>query len=422
MAWLGGPEDMELFRQALAVRLLPDPGPASWWRDRLGFLRSVLVTPVRIRFGAAQPLSSEDVAFDPSARREGMRARRSFFIWHYFGQRLDFVGRGQTRAPAGRGDGSTRGGVGWFRWYLVGVLAAVLSFLDFGERRYLWWSHVFADVQAFTRVLGGLRTVYCFGLFDRRPYVIAAFLARHTNIHVVLVYQNIPLYRNCRHLHLHVPVVLTSKVNLAEAEYFAKLGLFKASEITYKSQEFVLDLVDLVPSAPVFDIGYFSSGEWGRRDGLNQSEDVEAIRSGAFLDNEYAIMAEKILEDLVAYARERDLTLRIYPHPFERNLRTEHGIEPPYARLVDGRVVSVDESGLDSRRKIYEPKAAVSLQSSFIWERLDLGLDASFVYEWSDRERNPFLRAALGPYARQLFRDEAELRSKLDEVLSGSSA
>ena len=234
----------------------------------------------------------------------------------------------------------------------------------------------------------------------------------------MLVYQNIPLYRNCRHLHFHVPVVLTSKVNLAEAEYFGRLGLFNPSEIVYKSQEFALDVADLKPAAPVFDIGFFSSGEWARKGGLYQSDDVEAIRAGAFADNEYARMAEehrrRARARTFANGVSRCASTRIH---WRRRLRAEHGIEPPYARLVDGRAVTLDESGENSRRKIYEPRVAVSLQSSFIWERLDLGLDASFIYEWSDAERNPFSRPALGPYARNLFRDLDELRSELDEAL-----
>ena len=81
----------------------------------------------------------------------------------------------------------------------------------------------------------------------------------------------------------------------------------------------------------------------------------------------------------------------------------------------------MDESGENSRLRIYEPKAAVSLQSSFIWERLDLGLDASFIYEWDDAEKNPFLREALGAYAASLFRSPGELADKLDVALRSQS-
>jgi len=367
-----------------------------------------------VQFRDASALSSAHVAFDPAAGRERMRAYRSFFVERYFEQPVDFVGRGQIRAASAR-----RGP--WLRWYLFGILAGLAAFLDFGERRYMWWGMVLADVQAYVRVVRDLETVYCFGLYDRRPYVLAAYLARHTRTRVVLVYQNIPLYRNCRHLHLRVPVVLTSRVNLPEAEYFRSQGLFKPSEIVYKSQEFVLDFADLEPSAPIVDIGFFSSGEWARMGGLYQSDDAEAIRAGGFADNEYARTSETIAAALAVYAREHGLTLRIYPHPLERRLRNEHGILPPYAALADGQSVTIDESGESSRRKIYEPRVAVSLQSSFIWERLDLGLDASFIYEWGDAEKNPFLREALGPFVDNLFRDADELAAKLDRVFAPES-
>ena len=48
---------------------------------------------------------------------------------------------------------------------------------------------------------------------------------------------------------------------------------------------------------------------------------------------------------------------------------------------------------------MYDVRVAVSLQSSFIWERLDLGLEASYLHEFADPEMNVFERAALGRYA-----------------------
>lgn len=414
---VSGPSDLDLFREALAVRLLPEAGPASWWRDRIGFLKSAVAAPLRAALGAAPALASATAVFDPAASREQMRAYRSFFVHRHFDRDVDFVGRGQRRSSAGQR-------TAWLRWYLLGVAAALLALLDFGKTRYTWWAGVFTDVQTYLRVAGELERVYCFGLYDRRPYVLGAFLKRHTAIEVYLVYQNIPLYRNCRHLHYEVPVVLTSRVNLVEAEHYRALGQFHATEVIYASQEFALDVVDLEPSPPVCDIGYFSSGEWARKGGLYQSDDIEAIRAGAFFGNEYAHKAEEIAEVLADYARSHDRTLRIYPHPLERRLRREHGIEWPYAHLVDGTVVTVDESGENSRRRIYEPLVAVSLQSSFIWERLDLGLDASIIFEWEDAERNPFSREAIGPYAENLFRNSDELVAKLDEALlkGGDSA
>ena len=398
----------ELMDRALEVRLLPNPGPASWLADRLGFLATAVVTPWKRRFAPARPLASDVVAYDPSVS-ERYREHRRFFVEHHFGEQIDFVGRGEERVPpVGRG--------AWLRWYWLGLTAALLAFTDPSSRRYRWLGGLLLDVESMARAAPGMRRVYCFGLFDRRPYLIATFLARHTGVEVVPVFQNIPLYRNCRFLHLEVPIVLTSRVNVPEAEYYRSQGIFKATELIYRSGEFVADTVGLAETEPRFDIGYFSSGEWARTGGLYQCTDIDAIRAGSLADNLYAEQAERIVEALAAHARENGRSLRIYPHPLERRLWDQHGIEPPYASLADGSV-SIDRGGEDSRSKMYEPRVAVSLQSSFIWERLDAGLSASYIFEFADQELNAFSRPSLGKYSVNVFRDEAELIAKVSAAL-----
>jgi hypothetical protein len=404
--------DDPVMDRALETRALPAPGPASWAADRFGLLATALVTPVKMRFHRSRPLSSDVVAYDVSTV-ETQRDRRRFFVSHHFGETLDFVGRGEDRRPAS-------GGGRWLRWYGLGLLAAALAFADVSPRRYRWLGGLLLDVEAFARAAPGIRRVYFFALYDRRPYLLATFLARHTDVEVVLVFQNIPLYRNCRFLHLDVPVVLTSVVNVPEVRYFHEQGIFRSARTTYASGEYVADTIALQAGEPTCDIGYFSSGEWARRDGLYQSSDVDAVRAGAFLGNVYAVAAEHLVTVLAEYARGHARTLRIYPHPFERALREKHGIEPPYAGLADGSSVTIDWDGEHSRSKIYDPRVAVSLQSSFIWERLALGLGSSFMYKFPDQERNVFLRESLGEYARNIFRDDRELIEKVDGALGSA--
>ncbi len=406
--------DVPLFRRSLELRLLPSAGPRSLIADRARFLRAATVLCLRARFGAATPLASGTVAYDPRARDPRFVEYRSDFIERHYGVGTDFVGRGERRAAKARGP--------WLSWYLRGLAVALLALTDLSQRRYAWLGGVLVDVQCFLRVLPELDRVFVFGLYDRRPYVLATFLARHTGVPVTLVYQNIPLYRNCRYLHLEVPVVVTSKVNLAEAEHYRASGTFRATELTYHGPEYALDLEGLEPAEPTWDIGYFSSGEWARWKGLYQSSDIEAIRRGAFAGNLYSVRSQGLLRSLAAYARERGRSLRVYLHPFERTLLAEHGVAPPYADVADGGLVSFDDEPGNSRRKVYECAVAVSLQSSYIWERLDLGLEDSFMYESEDREENSFSRESLGPYAEKLFRDEREMIEKVDEALTRRGA
>jgi hypothetical protein len=407
----GGDADLELMREALRVRALPRHGPRSWWRDRLTFLGSALVTTLRFARADLPPISSPHVVYTPGAGNKGTRDARAFFLRHHFGIEADFLGREARRAPRGKP------GLGWMAWWCRGVGWALLGFFDWSERRYAWLGGCLVDMLLFKRLERELQRVFVFALYDRRQYFLTTFLARHTRSSVTAVYQNIPLARNCRHLHVPVAVVLTSRVNLAEADYYRAQGIFRPAAVTYASQEFAVETHDLPPSKPLFDIGYYSSGEWARREGLYQFEDVADVRRGAFLGNPYERAAAEHLAVLAGYAREHRRTLRIYLHPLERRLLNEHGLEPPYATLADGELVTLDTAEGSSRRTLYDARVAVSLQSSFIWERLDAGLDDSFIYEFPDPAMNVFERAALGPYARNAFRSPEELLEKIDRAL-----
>jgi hypothetical protein len=407
----GGDERLELMGEALRVRALPAAGPRRWWRDRLRFLGSAAITTVRAARADAPCLTEATVASFPGSDDAETRHVRTFFLAHHFGVASDCLGRQSRRRPR------RRPAAGWWLGWLRGVGWALLGLADWSERRYAWLGGALVDMQLFKRLEGELEQVYVFALYDRRQYLLLTFLARHTRPAVTAVYQNIPLARNCRHLHLAVPVVLTSRVNLCEADYYRAQGSFLPSRVTYASQEFALDTHDLRPHEPLYDIGYYSSGEWARREGLYQVSDVARVRRGEFAANPYARAAADQLAALAAYACREHRTLRIYPHPLERRLASS-GVEPPYAALADGVTITIDDGGdATSRRTMYEPRVAVSLQSSFIWERLDLGLDDSFLHEFADPAMNVFERAALGPYAENVCRGSDELLAKVDAAL-----
>jgi RecA-family ATPase len=57
---------------------------------------------------------------------------------------------------------------------------------------------------------------------------------------------------------------------------------------------------------------------------------------------------------------------------------------------------------------------AVALRSSTIWQRLDLGLDRSFIYAFEDPALGNLLPEAIGEYQRNVFRSDEDLFAKLD--------
>jgi len=410
----GGTERLPLMEDALRVRKLPAAGPPSWWRDRFRLLATAGVTSLRVALGPAPGLGSPTVVLLPG-RGENLESRRNFLRRH-FGLESDRLGRRSARRPRGRAPAD------WWLWWLRGVAWALLALADRSERRYSWLGDALIDMQLYKRLENEIEHVYVFALYDRRQYLLLTFLARHTRLEVTAVYHPIPLARNCRHLHVPVPVVITSKVNLCEVDYYRAKGCFLPQSVAYASQEFMADAHDLEPHAALFDIGYYSSGEWARRDGLYLVTDLERIRRGDDAGNPYARAAAAQLEALVAFALREHRTLRIYPHPFERRLMAR-GIDLPYAAIVDGETVTIDDSGEpSSRRTMYDVRVAVSLQSSFIWERLDRGLDDSFLHEFDDPTMNVFERAALGRYAENVCRGSDELIARVEAALERTHA
>ena len=229
-----GDEDLDLFARALAPRVLPNHGPRSWLLDRLFFIYLAFVRMARAARVPSSP-RSRSVVYDPGARREDVRATRAFYIREYFGVEVDFM-----LADLLKGEGEPRRMTPSERrlarlWRRRARLYALASLFDFSSRRYRWWGDVFATVQTIVQSHEQIDTIYIGLPYDRRSYVIATFLCRHTAIKPLLIFQGEPLYVNLRDLHVPITVVLTSRVNIPEAEYFAAAGHFKAAEVLYHS-------------------------------------------------------------------------------------------------------------------------------------------------------------------------------------------
>jgi hypothetical protein len=148
-------------------------------------------------------------------------------------QEIDFIladqlsGEGSPRALSRRERWQAR------RWRALARLAALAACLDVSPRRYRWWSGVLLTIHAWAQACDRIERVYVGRLYDRRSYVMATFFDRRASLRPVLIYQSQPFAINQSELHLEVPVVLTSKVNVAEVDYFRAKGSFKGSEVRY---------------------------------------------------------------------------------------------------------------------------------------------------------------------------------------------
>jgi hypothetical protein len=361
------------------------------------------------------------VFYDIAAMKEPVRKRDVAFAHTHFGDEVDFFlahrlkGRGPARVMTKQEERFARS------WRWRARLSALATLFD-RHGRYRWWGHVFATIHTFAQAVDEYDTVYITKPYDRRSYVLATMLQRHTLKQVRLVYEGMPLYGNQSRLHVPVVAVVTSKVNVPEAEYFRVRGQFRASEIVYRSSEFVEELAALEPSPPKYDIGFIASGDWARENGMTWARDIERVRAGEYRGNVYERHSQMVLDALVAYAQSRSRTLRIYMHPYERRLLRDHGIEPPYRSIADGGLITIDDRPGDSHDAFYEMDVAVALRSGLIWQRVDLGLDRSFMYDFEDRSLGNVLREALGEYQHIMFASIEELYARLDECFAATAA
>jgi hypothetical protein len=416
----GRSADLDAFEAALDVRDLPLRGPRSWLLDRAGLVYTVFVGLLRAEARRPASPATRAVFYEVSAQHTKTRESCRAFAREHFGDDVDFVlthrlkGRGGSRQMTARERRLSRA---WRRRARVFAAATLLD----GHGRYRWWGHVFAAVNTLAQAVDQYDVVYVTKPWDRRSYCIATFLRRHTGAEVRLVHQSMPLYGNQRLLHVPVTAVVTSRVNVPEAEYFRAAGEFRAGQIIYRSGYFVDERAAYVPSDPVYDLGFYASGDWAREDGLYRARDIEKVRAGVYRDNIYERYAERVLEALVEYATSRRRTLRIYMHPYERTLLHEHGIEPPYRGLADGTLVTIDDRPGDSRGAFYEADVAVALRSSTIWQRLDLGLDRSFMYAFDDPSLGNMLPESLGEYQRNVFTSADDLYAKLDACFASGA-
>lgn len=412
-----GDTDLELFERALEPRVLPYDEP-SWLKDRAMFLYIAFVRLGRAARAPASP-RARTVVYDPGARDSGVRAARAGFMREHFGCDVDFfvadllTGGGGPRRMTERERRAAR------RLRLQARCCAVAALFD-PSGRYRWWGDVFATAHTFAQALDQIDDAFVFLLFDRRSYEVATFLVRHTGIETHVVFQSMPLYGNQRYLHVPAVAVVTSKVNIPEVAYFARQGWFKARETLYRSQEHVVERAGLTAAPPVYDIGFFATGDWARIDGSYWASDIAQVRAGAYRGNVYERYSELVLGWLADYARSRRRTLRVYMHPYERRLLHDHGIEPPYRSIADGDLVTIDDRPGSSRSSHFEADVAIALRSSTIWERIDLGLDRSFMYVYDDPGLGNLLPESVGEYQRNLFRSREELYARLDECFSAT--
>jgi len=265
-----------------------------------------------------------------------------------------------------------------------------------GDVNQFWVSHLFKNIILYECYKGELEEVYIFYINHPSPFLFAKFVEAH-KVKSIIHMGNNPIFKWNYPFPISSPIILSSAVQIEEIKY-----LNLPNKWQYCRDEFILFSKDVPKREPRNEIGLISSGEWARTRGLYRSSDLESISNHSLAKNKVYAAFEEGLKTLISLNSENKFIIKIYPHPFEREL-INSGIRPPYYKWVDLGYVELDMDGSSSREKIYDSKVAISYHSSFIWERISLGLENSYHFQFNDEELDLVDYRLLGNYKKNIF-------------------
>jgi hypothetical protein len=198
----------------------------------------------------------------------------------------------------------------------------------------------------------------------------------------------------------------------------------KFREATVWSLEESEQLDQITDRAPSYDIAVYSSAEWARNRFYWREKNPEKLRTYANTSEfVYKVFDEVVLDSVLELKRTHDLKVVLYPHPYERELKRKHGIDPPYLAKLDAGGIAFDESGRNSIDWIYKAKVAVAECSTIIMDRWHLGLPA-LTYSGLNHPGEfavDYNYKYLGSYQQSCYTTPEELKSRLLLQLQAAS-
>ncbi|QRV25196.1 hypothetical protein [Marinomonas foliarum] len=271
-----------------------------------------------------------------------------------------------------------------------------------GEVNQYWVFHLFKNLIKYECYKNEIEELYVFYINHPSPFIFAKYVEFH-KVRSVIHMGNNPIAKWNYPFPISSPIILSSAIQREEVKY-----LKLPNDWQYCRDEFILFSKDVLSKVPKREVGLFSSGEWARLGGLYRSSDIQSIANFSLANNKVYQAFESGLLTLISLNVEKKFTIKVYPHPFEREL-IKSGIKPPYYKWVDSGEIEIDASGASSREKIYESEIAISYHSSFIWERLSLDLDKSYHFQFNDGDLDLVDQKAIGCFKSNIFFSNEEL-------------
>lgn len=207
--------------------------------------------------------------------------------------------------------------------------------------------------------------LHYFCIYERDANICAYLLTR-AGIWVNKVASEVPLYFFNQ---IVVANRLTFCIAYQQEEYEAyKKTMFVQQtdlwgpETVLQAPERFLKESNFTNVKPVYDLGFFSSGNWLRKYLGNESQITD--------EAEYE---EQLLSDLKKYCISKKLKCRVFLHPIEKNLKYLDLVNTYYEKLglnLETEIAPRDQKSIDEFDEI---NLGIALYSTLMFERLALG-------------------------------------------------
>ena len=298
-------------------------------------------------------------------------------------------------------------------WWQFSILAFLAIFKTKENYSNLYF-HKIAN-NLINNILVQPQSVYYFHSYSPTSYLSAFLIQNTTNVHFIV--SNSVMYPSNRYTHLQASaLILCSKYQIEETKNYQQLSWIQVKTATYWGPEEIEEFKAIKPQSATFDIGIYSRADWARLydNRMMRAKDLKKIANYEYADNIHARNFEAILKTALNVTPQPKI--KIYLHPFERDLYNNHQIKPAYWQLVKDFGIELDTSEGNSISKIYECTIGIGTFSTIIMDRWDADLQAFALFDEKEEGRICQPRF-LGDYGKYLFSDMKALKQLIGEAI-----
>lgn len=254
------------------------------------------------------------------------------------------------------------------------------------------------------------KKIYIFYSYLPQMYLISLYSSNIKKLEVDYIIGNM-IHEYLRYSHFkNLQVCFTNKIYKEEYRTFQKIGWINDNNVDYlvSGNEF---LINNKLEKFKYDIGFFSSAFWARKDGLYANYNLEALKENRYKNNIYSKRESIILENILKLSKKYNLSMKIYLHPYEKKLISKYNIYPPYWDLISKEYREEDD--FLGSNDFFEAKVGVVLQSSIFYDRWDDNL-FTLCYQFKNpQDKLQIPLKYLGVYSIYGFKNLKELEKQV---------